>query len=181
EIPLRAYRQVVQVDLARIRQDIEKAAADLRETPSSNPAKQLISDGLSNWSAYSKPLELLDAHKGRDVQEARGVFELVRSLCIDLANNLKRFDLALAICSDCASAFKDLPRASAQLAEDIRHLEREGAAAKVLQDLEGKRYGDAISGIDTILKGELSDEERRTFQKLREVARAKRRGMYTRW
>ena len=181
DVLLRAYRQLVNVELPRIRQDIDKAAADLRDSPSNSAALKFLSTTLNSWLGYWKPLVILDAHKGRDEQEARALFDLVRSLCLELANNSKRSDVALQVSQLSASVFKELPRASATLAEDLRTLETNITAETMQQHLEAGRYSDTLSSIDRLSRNAATEEEKRALQNLRQRIEAKRRDRNVRW
>jgi hypothetical protein len=62
-------------------------------------------------------------HKGRDEERARALFNEVRGLAVDLANEHDSFDISLSISKIASEIFKSLPRATDQLQNDLRFLE----------------------------------------------------------
>jgi peptidoglycan hydrolase-like protein with peptidoglycan-binding domain len=131
---LRGYRRRVDPDLSRKRQEIETASETLRHDSVNANALNGLVQAIREWDSFGKPLQLLEAYKGRDEPEARSVYESVRALSIDIANQYSRFDVALEITRVSAEAFSRLPRAASQISEDLKSLEERvaGSAAEPL-------------------------------------------------
>ena len=144
EALLRSYRRRVEADLSRRRREIETASEILRHDSLNTDALNRLAQALREWVSFGQPLQLLEAHKGRDEPEARSIYDAVRSLSIDLANHHDRFDVALAITRASAKAFPDLPRAASQITEDLRTLQERVAASgaepllKFINDLDDR-------------------------------------------
>jgi hypothetical protein len=73
----------------------------------------------------------LETHKGRDDPTAQAVFQEIRNIAINLANDLSKFDVALSITKACREVFAKLPRAVQQLNEDQATLEERIVYSKV--------------------------------------------------
>lgn len=127
---LRAYADFIAQELALRRERVKSTGADLQTQPSESNLSVFL-DALNFWNLAAQPLQAFEFHKGRDEPTAEEVFWEARSLAIDLANKLSRFDLALSITEACQRIFEKLPRAGSQLAEDRDALKQRVATQPV--------------------------------------------------
>jgi hypothetical protein len=129
---VRAFGSKIAPDLSQIEEQIRSAARTIGTRPKESSLVDLIERNLRIWSALARPLLELDAHKGRDEERARQLYNEVRSVSIDLANKHDSLDVALSITKAAADAFKLLPRATEQLREDLTLLEERSAEVNVV-------------------------------------------------
>lgn len=128
---LNAYNRYIEQELSFRRQRITATADALRANPDGMGNLALVADTLKFWDQAAHPLQLLEAYKGRDEPSAQEVFQELRTLSIDLANDLSRFDLSLSITKCCQVVFAGLPRAMQQLGEDQATLDERIQYSKV--------------------------------------------------
>ncbi len=158
---MREFGQIIAPELSKIEEQFRSTAKNLLRRPNDLSLVPLLSNQLRSWSELARPLLELDAYKGRDEGRARQLFNEVRSLSIDLANEHQRFDSALSISKCSAEHFKLLPRAAEQLKEDLAVLEdrsaeehivplkklidelRSSGLAMLLSDLKKSGFGEA--------------------------------------
>ena len=128
---LKAYNYHIEQELSFRRQRITSTADALRSDPDGMGNLALVVDALKFWDQAAHPLQLLEAYKGRDEPSAQEVFQQLRTLAIDLANDLSRFDLSLSITKSCQAVFAGLPRAVQRLGEDQTTLEERVQYSKI--------------------------------------------------
>lgn len=136
---IRAYTNVVQgyqkfaSGLMHARQrEVEDALEKVRSDTVDESAVEHLGNALREWDELAQPQQLLALHKGRDDPQSRQLFESLRALVIDLANDFGATQTALKVSNLAKETFAELPRASKQLKDDIYSLED-------LQALEGAR------------------------------------------
>jgi hypothetical protein len=119
---LLAYNHHIDQELSFRRERIEATTKEFRADLDGPGNLALLIDSLKFWNEAAKPLQLLEAHKGRSEPNSQSVFQELRSLAIDLANDHSRFDLSLSLTKASQEIFVNLPRASEQLSEDENKL-----------------------------------------------------------
>jgi peptidoglycan hydrolase-like protein with peptidoglycan-binding domain len=128
---LSAYCRYIDQELLFRRERVKSTGDTLRSDPDGPGNLALVIDALRFWQLAGQPLQLIEAYKGRDEPNAQEVFQDIRKLAIDLANDLSRFDVALSITNACQEVFARLPRATQQLAEDQVTLQERILMSKV--------------------------------------------------
>jgi hypothetical protein len=128
---LNSYHRYIDQELSVRHDRIKITTVELQADPDGPGNLALVIDALKFWNAAAKPLQLLEVHKSRSELRSQAVFQEIRSVAIDLANNSSRFDVALSLTKACQIEFADLPRAEEQLAEDESTLKDQIAAAKI--------------------------------------------------
>ncbi|MCF1741469.1 hypothetical protein [Paradevosia shaoguanensis] len=118
-----AYARMAMPTLQVNRRKVEDAADAIRQDPDVTGGIETLVDALTQWDEIAQPQQLLASHKGRDEGAARDLFQYLRSLMLDLANEKDRPSLALAINKACLTVFAELPRAKQQLKDDQTSLE----------------------------------------------------------
>jgi hypothetical protein len=127
-----AFGRFASIELSRIEQDVEVKVASLRAEPTGLSLVAPLAISLRNWSDLASPILNFESRKGRDDERARTLFNVVRGLAIDLANEHESYDVALAISKVALDAFRSLPRGSQQLEQDLGLLEERSSEARVL-------------------------------------------------
>ena len=156
---MRAFGQAISFELSRIEEELRAGFDALRNRPKAQLLVTPISKSLHNWIDLARPLVEFDAHKGRDEERARALFNEVRGLAVDLANEHDSFDVSLSISKVASEIFKSLPRATDQLENDLRFLEerstellvvplkkwiddlRSNGTSGLIRDLESSGFG----------------------------------------
>ena len=128
---LSAYNRHIEQELSFRRQRITSTANALRSDLDGAGNLAMVVDALKYWDQAARPLQLLEAYKGRDEPSAQEVLQELRSFSIDLVNDLSRFDLALSITKCCQSVFARLPRTVQQLGDDQATIEERILYSKV--------------------------------------------------
>lgn len=118
-----AYARMATPTLQAYRRKIEDSADAIRQNPDLTNGIEFLVNALTEWDEVAQPQQLLARHKGRDEGGARDLFQYVRSLMIDLANEKDRPSLAMAINEACLTVFAELPRAEQQLKDDQTSLQ----------------------------------------------------------
>jgi hypothetical protein len=149
---LLAYNRYIDQELSFRRERIEATAKEFRVDLDGPGNLALVIDSLKFWNLAAKPLQLLEAHKSRSEPNSQAVFQEVRNLAIELANDHSRFDLSLSLTRALQEIFVNLPRAGEQLSEDENTLKDRIVTSKIdpLATVVGKLDDDLPS-----LAGEL--------------------------
>ncbi len=79
---------------------------------------------LASWDELSQPAQLYCQLSGLDEERSLRIYRRVRSHCIDLANDHRRFDEAHAVAAVMRDLFKELPTAASELRADVDTLAR---------------------------------------------------------
>lgn len=148
------YSSAVATDSQRSRRQIEDSADLLIQNPSSTSALSGLKQALLRWDEFAQPLQVLSLHKGRDEPSSRELFEFLRGISLDLANEKNAAAVALEISSVCATVFAELPRASSQLQEDIEALQNladQAGTEELVRFAEGLRL-DLDPLVDDLIK-----------------------------
>ncbi|CAN7246486.1 hypothetical protein LJR016_000918 [Devosia sp. LjRoot16] len=133
-VVVEAYAKMALPDLQAARRKVEDVAEAIRKDPDLPGGIQSLTSVLHEWDAMAQPQQLLASHKGRDEGAARELFQFLRGLMLELANEHERPKTALEINEASLSVFAELPRAEQQLQEDRAALEGLAALEK-LQEL----------------------------------------------
>lgn len=115
---LRSYAQFASSELGELEEHIATSVDNLKSGPATKDDVGTLSNYLQKWIHLARPLIEAEASKGRDEPRSRQLYFTIRNLCLDRANQHEDFVSALAISEAASKAFKSLPRASEQLAED---------------------------------------------------------------
>ena len=110
--------------LRPIRERIQEAAKALRQNPDNSGALAAIERGLAEWDEYSQPVQLKEESKGLDDPESGSLCHDLRQLVFHLANEEKKYKIALKISNALLRTFPELPAARGQLSNDIKALKK---------------------------------------------------------
>lgn len=118
-----AYVAKALPSLQAARLEVENAVETLRQNPTASSGTKVLISHLEKWDRIAQPQQLLASRKGRDEGGARDLFQFVRGLMLELANERDQPTIALEINKACLSVFAELPRAEQQLRVDQESLE----------------------------------------------------------
>jgi peptidoglycan hydrolase-like protein with peptidoglycan-binding domain len=117
-ILLSQFERLVDQELSLRRERVEATFQALKEKPDEAGNFAVAEQALRTWNEAAEPLQLFESHKGRNEPKSQSLYQWVRGIAIDLANEQSRFDVALSITRSCKQTFSKLARALDQLAED---------------------------------------------------------------
>lgn len=121
-----------------IEDGLRAAEARVRQDPTSGASATEITELLAEWDEYSQPRQLVFQAKGLDEPRSRQVYNLLRALCLWLANEQNAYAPAMTIVRALQDTFPELPSVVAQISEDLTTLEdlvAQQGAAEVLAPL----------------------------------------------
>jgi hypothetical protein len=138
ELLIQEFRQKIAPELHQIEERIRISADMLRIRPHEIGLVNPIAESLRDWIELAGPIVELEAHKGRDEVRARQLFNEVRSLAIDLANEHDSSSVALSLLKIAGGVFRSLPRAVEQSNDNLPILEQRAIvniAAQILHSM----------------------------------------------
>lgn len=164
-----AYQQYAESSIRDLRDRVVASTGVFLENMEDAAVLDRIETDLRSWDQLSQPAQLLAQHKGRDDPQARELFEHLRAFMITMANDKTAPAAALRLSKVCNQVFAELPRAAAQLKEDLGALQnlvdQEGARALIefvaeMRSSLDPLVNDLKRGFDTGSRG----RARRLFQ-----------------
>lgn len=150
---IESYAQFISPELARYECEVRLNCEAFLNEPSNSDFIRKISDAVHQWQRIAGPVMELEAHKGRDDPRASALFLELRETSLKLANDKGKHDASLAITKLALKEFKNLPRASDQLNDDIATLE------EVIESEKLKPLLDEIGAAKADLKEFIKDLE----------------------
>lgn len=120
---LKSYRGSIVTEQSKHGVEVDAAIDAMTEHPGDDRPMAALRDALQKWDRLSQPLQLFEQSMDRDEPESRAMFEKIRALSLDLANNHEGYETSLALSSLCRDIFAELPRAVEQLDNDIEILD----------------------------------------------------------
>ena len=120
--------------LGELERDINIALAELMATNAG--AVDRVNSLLAAWDELSQPAQLYSQLSGLDEERSLRIYRVVRSRCVDLANDRQRFDDAHAVATVMRDLFKELPTAARELGADVDTLARLSMEQRLQQTLE---------------------------------------------
>lgn len=126
--------------LRQIEDKIDKAVARLKTNPNNAVALVKIKEQLAKWDEYSQPSQLIDEAQGLDEDRSRKLFEKLRGLALELANEQENYEAALKLTTAMLDTFPELPAASELLAKDMSVLKSnaEAESGRLVENKLGK-------------------------------------------
>lgn len=121
---VRNYDTFSEPDLARISDEIDKVISDAENTDAD--LKTLVtraSDLLIRWDDVNQPVQVYEQHQGHEEGRSKRIYEKLRSLCLDLANNRNEFTEARRLSEALLRTFPELESVAEVLKGDVAALE----------------------------------------------------------
>ena len=82
-----------------------------------------ISNLLKEWDDINQPVQVFEQHQGHEEGRSKRVYEKLRSLCLDLANERKEFSHAKRLSEALLHTFPELESVAEVLRDDLETLE----------------------------------------------------------
>lgn len=118
------YDKESEPQLATIQDSIGSAIAAAREVPNFVSAQvRNISKMLEGWDAINQPVQVYFQFRGQEEGRSKKIYEMVRELCLELANVHDRYDEALQLSTALLRTFPELESVAESLKNDISALE----------------------------------------------------------
>lgn len=121
---VRSYDTLSEPDLARISDEIDEVISDAENTDAD--LKALVtraSDLLVRWDDVNQPVQVYEQHQGHEEGRSKRIYEKLRSLCLDLANNRSEFTEARRLSEALLRTFPELESVAEVLKGDVAALE----------------------------------------------------------
>jgi len=151
---LRVYGLAAASELSRRREKIAAACEAQRKATADQRATEQIIAAVAGWIDVARPLQLYESHLNRDEAASQEVFLQVRGLWIWLCNERRRYPTARRLTQACAELFRLLPRALAQVREDLLVIERTVLQSEFDQANSSHKFRKAIAIVDQMLERE---------------------------
>jgi hypothetical protein len=117
---MRGYERWATPHVSELERDIDSALKRVLE--GEQVAVTTLYDDLKAWARFGRPSQIFARAAGLDDERSYRLFNMVRSACIDLANDHKRYEEAERVSLLMRSLFEDVPTAITKLSEDIATL-----------------------------------------------------------
>ncbi|MBM2430149.1 hypothetical protein [Marivita cryptomonadis] len=121
---VRNYDTFSEPDLARISDEIDKVISEAENTDANLEALVTkASDLLDRWDDVNQPVQVYEQHQGHEEGRSKRIYEKLRSLCLDLANNRSEFAEARRLSEALLRTFPELESVAEVLKGDVAALE----------------------------------------------------------
>lgn len=121
---VRNYDALSEPDLARISDEVEKVISDAENIDADIEALVTrASDLLVRWDAVNQPVQVYEQYQGHEEGRSKRIYEKLRLLCLDLANNRSEFTEARRLSEALLRTFPELESVAEVLKEDVAALE----------------------------------------------------------
>ena len=132
---VRNYDTVSEPDLARISDEIDKVISEAENTSADLEALVTrASDLLVCWDDVNQPVQVYEQHQGHEEGRSKRIYEKLRSLCLDLANNRSEFAQARRLSEALLRTFPELESVAEVLKGDVAALENLGEQQKLHEE-----------------------------------------------
>lgn len=121
---VRAYDALSEPDLAQIGAEIDSVISRV-EQPDANlgPLISLASSLLVRWDEINQPVQVYEQHQGHEEGRSKRIYEKLRVLCLDLANNRGEYAEAQRLSEALLRTFPELESVAEVLKGDVAQLE----------------------------------------------------------
>lgn len=131
------YDRESEPHLATIKDSILSATEAARKAPPDlTPHLQDIERLLEAWDVINQPVQIYSQFRGQEEGRSKQIYEIVRKLCLELANDHNRYDEALKISNALLATFPELASVAEALKEDITTLETLSQQKKISDKLD---------------------------------------------
>jgi hypothetical protein len=117
------YDKESEPQLAIIKDAIIAATDVAKKVPHDlSPHIKKIEQLLEAWDEINQPVQIYSQFRGQEEGRSKQIYEIVRKLCLDLANEHERYDEALKLSSALLKTFPELESVAESLKDDITAL-----------------------------------------------------------
>ncbi|SPJ27636.1 hypothetical protein [Falsiruegeria mediterranea] len=121
---VRSYDTLSEPDLVCISDEIDEVISDAENTDADLAALVTrASDLLVRWDDVNQPVQVYEQHQGHEEGRSKRIYEKLRSLCLDLANNRSEFTEARRLSEALLRTFPELESVAEVLKGDVAALE----------------------------------------------------------
>jgi hypothetical protein len=121
---VRNYDTLSEPDLACINDEIDKVILDAENANADLGALVTkASDLLVQWDNVNQPVQVYEQHQGHEEGRSKRIYEKLRLLCLDLANNRNEFSEAQRLSKALLRTFPELESVAEVLKGDLEQLE----------------------------------------------------------
>lgn len=118
------YDKESEPQLAVIKDSIISATEAAKKVPNDlSSHTKSIEELLDTWDAINQPVQIYSQFRGQEEGRSKQVYEIVRQLCLELANDHGRYDEALRLSTALLKTFPELESVAESLKGDITALE----------------------------------------------------------
>jgi len=120
---VRNYDTLSEPDLGRLSDEIDKVISEAENTDADLEALVTrASDLLGRWDDVNQPVQVYEQHQGHEEGRSKRIYEKLRSLCLDLANNRSEFSEARRLSEALLRTFPELESVAEVLKGDVAAL-----------------------------------------------------------
>jgi hypothetical protein len=156
---MRTYSVSIDETLARIHGQITQAVERLRRLATDRTSAATLISALSIWSGYRRPMQVIEAARGLDDPESVVLFDLVKHLTVEMANDHREYDLSLSIAKSLLTCFIHVPNCKKAFESQLATLQG-NASSKRLDDICSKAATEYRQFISDVQKGGLGENAR---------------------
>lgn len=110
-----AYAAAIEESLGRLEMRIQTTVKLLGVDPANTMQINSLIAALNQWSAYRRPIQIMESARSLDDRESARIFDAVLSLAINVSNEHKLHTVALLIAQALLDSFAHLPQQRARL------------------------------------------------------------------
>ena len=122
EAALKEYEAEVSPSLELAAASVRSVLDQILKDPSEPKLLASFNKELSAWDRIAQPLQVADRARGIDEHHSRQLFESIRDVCLNLANEKQLYKPSLYLCQLACEVFSELPDAARKLSEDVTQL-----------------------------------------------------------
>jgi hypothetical protein len=131
------YDKESEPHLAVIKESVLTATAAAKKVSADLPQHiKEIEELLVAWDSINQPVQVFSQFRGQEEGRSKQLYEIVRKLCLELANEHDRYEEALRLSSALLSTFPELESIAESLKEDITALESLSQEKKISDKLD---------------------------------------------
>lgn len=134
---VRHYDTLSEPDLVRISDEIDKVISNAeKDSVDLSALVTEASDLLVRWDDVNQPVQVYEQHQGHEEGRSKRIYEKLRSLCLDLANNRNEFTEARRLSEALLRTFPELESVAEVLKGDVEALESLDNQQKLHKEFE---------------------------------------------
>lgn len=131
------YDKESEPHLAVIKESVLTATAAAKKVSADLPQHiKEIEKLLVAWDSINQPVQVFSQFRGQEEGRSKQLYEIVRKLCLELANEHDRYEEALRLSSALLTTFPELESIAESLKEDITALESLSQEKKISDKLD---------------------------------------------
>jgi hypothetical protein len=122
EVILNEYESELGPALERAAARVQQILDQIVKDPNESKLHASFKEALGAWDHIVQPLQIADQVRGIDEHHSRQLFESIRDVCLELANERELYRSSLYLSQLARDVFSELPDAAKKLSEDVTQL-----------------------------------------------------------